>query len=89
MSKNEKPKPHTVSFSGYADKAENLVQQYEALAFSELFEPVESELLEASGPVLDVGSGSGRDAAEFAKRGYAVTAVEPVAELRERAREIH
>lgn len=85
----KKSKPHSVSTSGYAENAASLVQQYEGLVFSELFEPVESELLKAIGPVLDVGSGSGRDAAEFAKRGYAVTAVEPVAELRERAREIH
>ncbi len=32
--------------------------------------------------VLDVGAGSGRDAAALAKRGYVVTAVEPSSELR-------
>ncbi|WP_281292717.1 class I SAM-dependent methyltransferase [Kitasatospora viridis] len=39
--------------------------------------------------VLDLGAGTGRDAAGLAARGYRVTAVEPVAELREPGRRLH
>jgi 2-polyprenyl-3-methyl-5-hydroxy-6-metoxy-1,4-benzoquinol methylase len=39
--------------------------------------------------LLDIGSGSGRDAAWYAARGYAVTAVEPATELRELAQKKH
>lgn len=49
------------------------------------FEDVHRELLPFLPPpgsaVLDIGAGSGRDAAALARRGYAVTAVEPSLEL--------
>jgi protein-L-isoaspartate O-methyltransferase len=39
--------------------------------------------------ILDIGSGSGRDAAYFAKQGHEVTAVEPVREMRLTAEKLH
>ncbi|MGW1409720.1 class I SAM-dependent methyltransferase [Streptomyces sp. NPDC002403] len=39
--------------------------------------------------MLDVGAGTGRDAAALAARGHDVVAVEPTAELREHARRLH
>jgi SAM-dependent methyltransferase len=39
--------------------------------------------------VLDIGSGTGRDAAAFAATGHRVVAVEPVAEMRSRAVALH
>lgn len=42
-----------------------------------------------AGSVLDIGSGSGRDAAFFASNGYQVSAVEPATELRELAQQKH
>lgn len=39
--------------------------------------------------VLDVGAGSGRDAAALARLGHEVLAVEPSSAMRSRAREIH
>jgi SAM-dependent methyltransferase len=39
--------------------------------------------------ILDIGSGSGRDAAFFSAKGYQVTAVEPAREFRERAAKKH
>ncbi|WP_323809159.1 class I SAM-dependent methyltransferase [Kitasatospora acidiphila] len=44
---------------------------------------------EGWGRVLDLGAGTGRDAAALAGRGYRVTAAEPVAELRELGRRRH
>lgn len=41
------------------------------------------------GKILDVGSGSGRDSAFFANKGYDVIAVEPAHELRELAAKKH
>ncbi|CAM5679233.1 Methyltransferase domain-containing protein OS=Streptomyces aurantiogriseus OX=66870 GN=GCM10010251_76580 PE=4 SV=1 [Streptomyces aurantiogriseus] len=39
--------------------------------------------------MLDVGAGTGRDAAALARRGYQVVAAEPVRELREVAQRLH
>jgi len=67
--------------------AETLAGQYEAVAFS----AVHSDLRLPSVParVLDVGAGTGRDAAHLARLGYDVTAVEPVAEMRAVAQRLH
>ena len=57
------------------------------------FEDVHKDLIyEIPNPpahVLDIGAGSGRDAAWFAKRGYNVTAVEPATKLRDLASKLH
>ena len=39
--------------------------------------------------ILDIGAGTGRDAAGFAAMGHSVTAVEPTAELRHAAMALH
>ena len=39
--------------------------------------------------VIDIGAGTGRDAAGFAELGHAVTAVEPTPELRAEAQRLH
>ena len=39
--------------------------------------------------VIDIGAGTGRDAAAFAERGHSVTAVEPTPELRAEAERLH
>jgi protein-L-isoaspartate O-methyltransferase len=39
--------------------------------------------------VVDIGAGTGRDAAGFASLGHRVVAVEPIAELRTRAASLH
>ncbi|QXQ07335.1 class I SAM-dependent methyltransferase [Sphingosinicellaceae bacterium] len=74
---------------GYATEALELLVQYESFTFAEahashlhLFPPPPAN-------VLDVGAGTGRDAAGFADLGYHVVAVEPTAELRMPARALH
>lgn len=73
----------------YEHNAQQLVDQYESLAF----EIVHAGLLDLLPPpgktILDVGAGSGRDAAWFASRGYDVVAVEPSDAMRTRARALH
>ncbi|MGO8916763.1 MAG: class I SAM-dependent methyltransferase [Stellaceae bacterium] len=74
---------------GYADEAEALIKQYESLSFAEIHRQFLHLIPAAPGLVLDIGSGTGRDAAGFAAMGHRVTAVEPTAELRLRAAALH
>ena len=74
---------------GYAEEADALVGRYESIRFADLHGPVLHLLPAAPGRVLDIGSGTGRDAAAFAAMGHAVVAVEPTAELRARAAVLH
>ena len=74
---------------GYADQADALVRQYESISFADAHAPVMHLLPPSPARVLDIGAGTGRDAAGFAALGHAVTAVEPTAELRTRAIALH
>lgn len=73
----------------YAAHGAALADRYETVAPAQLFAPVADLLPAAAARVADLGAGSGRDAAWFAGQGHQVTAVEPVAELREAARRRH
>ena len=74
---------------GYAEEAEALIQQYESLAFGHVQRW--SLPLIPPGPrlILEIGAGTGRDAAGFAARGHSVVAVEPTHEFRTRATLLH
>lgn len=74
---------------GYAEEAELLVRQYETISFSDNHAPFVRFFPPPPARVLDIGSGTGRDAAGFAGLGYSVTAVEPTTELRTRAIALH
>jgi len=75
--------------AGYGENAEALVKQYEGISFHDVHRQVAHLLPEPPARVLDVGAGTGRDAAALAAKGYTVTAVEPTPELRERAMALH
>ncbi|MBV8536919.1 MAG: class I SAM-dependent methyltransferase [Alphaproteobacteria bacterium] len=74
---------------GYSDEAEALVKQYESISFTDLHREVLHLVPAASSRILDIGSGTGRDAGALAAMGHRVTAVEPTAELRLRAQTLH
>jgi SAM-dependent methyltransferase len=74
---------------GYATEAPALLERYEQRVFDELHDPILHLLPPPPARVLDIGAGTGRDAAAFAKRGYQVTAVEPVDAMREGAMRLH
>ena len=74
---------------GYSEEAEALVRQYESISFADLHREVLRLVPAEPGRVLDIGSGTGRDAAALAAMGHRVTAVEPTAELRLRAQALH
>jgi SAM-dependent methyltransferase len=74
---------------GYAEEAEALVTRYESLSFTENHRLVLHLIPTAPSPVVDIGAGTGRDAAGFAAMGHHVVAVEPTAEMRTRAMALH
>lgn len=63
-----------------------LLDRYETVSAPDLHGPVADLLPAAPSQVLDVGAGSGRDAAWLAKMGHEVLAVEPSATFREAGR---
>lgn len=75
--------------AGYAENADALVAGYESIAFADQHRPVLHLLPAMPGLVLEIGAGSGRDAAALAAMGHRVLAVEPVAALRSRAASLH
>ncbi|MEV5751697.1 class I SAM-dependent methyltransferase [Actinoallomurus sp. NPDC052308] len=79
----------TSGSAGYGEDAEALVRQYEALSFEEVHAEVLHLIPRSRGRVLDIGAGSGRDAAALSRLGHTVFAVEPTPELREQAQRLH
>jgi protein-L-isoaspartate O-methyltransferase len=74
---------------GYADEAEAFLRQYESLSIADVHRQVMHLIPTTRSKILDIGAGTGRDAAGFAAMGHRVTAVEPTAELRVRAGALH
>lgn len=74
---------------GYEQEAPELLKRYESMSF----EDAHSGLLDLVPPsrisVLDIGAGTGRDAAWFAARGDNVTAIEPTRAMREGSMALH
>lgn len=67
---------------GYAEEAEGLVARYDGLAFADVHRPVLHLIPTVPCDALDIGAGTGRDAAYLAAMGHRVVAVEPTRELR-------
>ncbi|UHD45782.1 class I SAM-dependent methyltransferase [Aureimonas altamirensis] len=67
---------------GYGENARALADQYESITFADVHRDVLHLFPHPPARVLDVGAGSGRDAAALATRGHRVVAVEPTDSLR-------
>jgi SAM-dependent methyltransferase len=74
---------------GYAEQAEGLVKQYESVVFGETHRLILHLIPTTASRVLDIGAGTGRDAAGFAALGHHVVAVEPTIEMRTRGMALH
>jgi SAM-dependent methyltransferase len=74
---------------GYAEEAERLAVTYESRAFEGVQREVLHLIPSQPSRVLDIGAGTGRDAAALAARGHRVTAMEPTAELRAYGQRVH
>ena len=73
----------------YDRNASTVVEQYEGLQPDDLHGWFAHILPPAPGLVIDIGAGSGRDAAWFASKGYRVVAVEPSKNMRAEAQKRH
>jgi SAM-dependent methyltransferase len=74
---------------GYADEAEELFKLYESIPAADLHRAVLHLIPTAPSHILDIGSGTGRDAAWFAAQGHRVVAVEPTDAMRMPAMALH
>ena len=74
---------------GYGETADERVKQYESIAFADVHCDILHLLPTTPSRVIDIGAGTGRDAAAFADLGHTVTAVEPTPELRAEAQRLH
>jgi len=74
---------------GYGEDAEALALRYEGVAFEDVHAELLPWLPPAPSRVVDIGAGSGRDAAALAARGHEVVAVEPTPELRRIGQRLH
>jgi SAM-dependent methyltransferase len=75
--------------AGYSEHAAVLGPRYDALPFAAVYREVLSLIPDGPGRALDIGAGTGRDAAALTARGYRVIAAEPTAEFREFGRGTH
>ena len=74
---------------GYADEAAELFNRYETIPAADAHRAVLHLIPAVPSHVLDIGSGTGRDAAWFAAQGHRVVAVEPTEALRRPAMALH
>lgn len=77
------------SIAQYSEQAEALARQYESVSFEDAHGDVLGLLPPPPACALDIGAGTGRDAAALAARGYRVTAIEPTPEFRAIGRSLH
>ncbi len=80
---------HVSGTEGYAEEAEDLFKRYESISGAETHKAVLHLISTAPAHILDVGAGTGRDAAWFASMGHRVTAVEPTEAMRLPAMQLH
>jgi len=73
----------------YNKNSELLVSRYESISFEDVHGSVIPFLPKVPSKALDIGAGSGRDAAWLASKGFTVTAVEPAIEMIRLAKQIH
>ena len=77
------------SNAGYADESADLLQRYESFPSETVHAHWRDLFPSQPGRVLDIGAGTGRDAAWLVGLGHSVLAVEPTDALREGAMALH
>jgi 2-polyprenyl-3-methyl-5-hydroxy-6-metoxy-1,4-benzoquinol methylase len=73
----------------YAEEAPELLKRYESISFADTHHSVMHLIPTEPCRVLDIGAGTGRDAAGFAAMGHRVVAAEPTEEMRCGAMALH
>jgi SAM-dependent methyltransferase len=74
---------------GYAEEAGDLFRRYESISAAETHKAAMHLIPTAASRILDVGAGTGRDAAWLASMGHRVVAVEPTDAMRLPAMNLH
>jgi len=74
---------------GYARQAPDLLRRYESVTFATAHRAILHLIPREPCDVVDIGAGTGRDAAALAEMGHRVVAVEPTAEMRSGAMALH
>jgi SAM-dependent methyltransferase len=77
--------PTVAGTQGYEEDAELLIERYESTPFVEKHQAILDLLPTRPGRALDIGAGTGLDAAWLADQGHAVLAVEPTEVFRRTA----
>lgn len=77
------------STSWYEQNAATVIPAYESLRAEDIHSWLLGLLPDRPSLVLDVGAGSGRDAAWLAGQGHEVIAIEPAAAMREEGQRLH
>jgi SAM-dependent methyltransferase len=77
------------SVGWYDDHAKDLAQGYEGIDPAKLYDWMRELLPQTNGTVMDIGAGTGRDAAWFARLGHDVVAVEPSSGMRAEGQKLH
>lgn len=79
----------TSGTEGYSEQAAKLLLRYEERNTEKVYGEVLHLFPEEPSSIVDIGAGTGRDAAYFAGLGHRVLAVEPTREMREPAMLLH
>lgn len=77
------------AISWYRNNINNVAACYESLRFEDIHNQLLNRLPDKPLCVLDIGAGTGRDAAWLAEHGHQVMAVEPSAEMRKEGQKRH
>lgn len=70
---------------GYSEQAAQFLSRYDSMRFEDVHASIMHLIPETPGIVLDIGSGTGRDAAHLTSLGHKVVGVEPTDEFRSSA----
>jgi len=81
--------PNTTAIDFYDQHAAALADGYESISFENAYPFLVPVFERPPVKVLDIGSGTGRDAAWIASKGHSVTAVEPSEAMRSIAKSLH
>lgn len=86
---DKQPFPTETVEEWYEVNADFITEEFEQLEFQRLHATLLNHLPQNPCSILEIGSGSGRDAASLAELGHKVIAVEPSDALRTRAQSLH